>query len=99
MVLGVVGKPHGVAGAVYVKAYHPGSHRWTAGTQLLALDPTTSRPTTADVLDAEPDKTLTIVSRHEAAKGRMACRFAGVTGACGRRGLARYLADGADGRP
>ncbi len=79
LLVGDIGKPHGVAGACYVRRYNSDSPMWRAGTALLTLT-ADSVPSDGDTIDATPVGELTILSGNEHKAGRYVVRFEGHRG-------------------
>lgn len=79
LLVGEVGKPHGVNGACFVRRYNPNSTMWRAGAVFLTLAADVAKGD-VDTLDAEPLGELKVVSGTEHKAERYVCRFDGHRG-------------------
>ena len=79
LLVGEIGKPHGVAGACYVKRYNPDSAMWRSGTTLLTLQADTV-PQDVNTVEIAPMGELVLMSGSEHKAGRYVCRFTGHRG-------------------
>jgi len=82
VVLGVIGKPRGLAGDVYVKASNPDSSLWESGSSLLLAPPRDEREPDGDTFEATLDdlSLVTVARSGRGAKRRLVVRFAEVAG-------------------
>ncbi len=77
VVLGVLGKPRGLSGDVYVRASNLDSALWQSGSTLLLSPPRPDHEADADTFDADLDavSVVTVHSSGRGAKGRLYVRF------------------------
>ena len=77
VILGVIGRPRGLAGHVYVKASNPDSSLWKPGTTLLLAPPARDSERDGDtfVMDVRELSLVTIESSGRGAKKRLIVSF------------------------
>ncbi len=78
LVVGVIGRPHGLGGGCYVKRFNPDSPLWAKGTAFKLLDAAALPGGRPDIVDASPLGEIVLDDAFVAAKGRTVCVFEGV---------------------
>jgi len=80
LLVGSLGKPHGLDGSIYVQRFNPGSDIWAPGARFILVPGDRVGDRRADVVSGSEEPTLTLASAREAAKGRLCCRFTELRG-------------------
>lgn len=82
VLLGVLGKPHGLRGELGVKAFNPDSPSWGPGAEVLLVPPRAEGEPDVDVVDVSPDDVhlVTVGGLRQGGKGRHVVRLAEVSG-------------------